>query len=151
MSHDVVISLIKFAYYFAILIWCILLLLILFGIIKKKWDLVKRIGKYLVNSVVFFIAYAFYLEVALLVKPPVSEPLLKSWINDRVLYNLLVSIIVAIILFAINYGFYKKVESRKYKVDLYILTIFDIVVLLVGAWLAGQDAYYGFLEELNRR
>jgi hypothetical protein len=59
-------------------------------------------------------------------------------------------LIAVVLLFGINFFFYKKIEEHNYKVDLWILGISDAVILITGAWLAGQDAYFGLLEEINR-
>ena len=112
--------------------------------------MVKRVSKYLVNSSVFLIAFVFYLDMALIVRPPVSEPQLKSWVNQHVVIYLCISVVATIILVGINFLFYKKVEKHRHRADLFILAGLDIIILLCGAWLSGQDAYYGLLQELNR-
>jgi len=134
----------------AFAVWVLLTLLLVTGIFSKRWAIVKRVSKYLVNSSVFLIAFAFYLDMALIVRPPVSEPQLKSWVNQHVVIYLCISVVATIILVGINFLFYKKVEKHRHRADLFILAGLDIIILLCGAWLSGQDAYYGLLQELNR-
>jgi hypothetical protein len=150
MNHNVTNLLVRLGAYFAYTVWIILVTLLLICLFGKKWHFVKRVSKYLLNSVVFIIAFAFILKLALIVRSPVSKIQLRGWVNQHIVNDLYTSLIAVVLLFGINFFFYKKIEEHNYKVDLWILGISDAVILITGAWLAGQDAYFGLLEEINR-
>lgn len=150
MRHELTSALLWFGYYTALAVWLLLTLLLIIGALKKHWDIVKRASKFLINSSVFLLAYSFYMDMAIIVKPPGSEPQLRKWVNQRVINYIYVSAIAVFILLAINFLFYKRVEKYKHKADQFILAVLDIMVLVCGAWLSGQDAYFGLLQELKR-
>src|SRR6476469_9345349 len=132
MSHENTTTLLRLGYYMAFAVWVLLTLLLVTGIFRKRWAMVKRVSKYLVNSSVFLIAFVFYLDMALIVRPPVSEPQLKSWVNQHVVIYLCISVVATIILVGINFLFYKKVEKHRHRADLFILAGLDIIILLCG-------------------
>ena len=150
MSQELTSTLLWFGYYIAFAVWLLLILLLIFGTLRKRWDLVKRSSKYLINSSVFLLAYSFYFDMAVIVRPPGSELQLRNWVTEHVISYLYISVIAVTILLAVNFLFYRKIEKRRHKADLFILAAFDIVILVCGAWLSGQDAYYGLLQEINR-
>lgn len=150
MNHSLTISLARLCFYFAITLWLALTLILFVSVVKRKWSLFKRTIKYLINSSAFLITFSFYLEMALVVRPPVEAEELLSWANQHVAKDLGISIFFIITFFILNYIFYTRIENRKHKIDLLFLAIADSLILTGGAWLAGQDAYYGLLEELHR-
>jgi hypothetical protein len=150
MNHEIIITLTRVFSYFTILVWILLGLLLLLNIFRKKWNAVKRVSKYLVNSIVFIIVFSFNLELALIVRAPVDKEHLQGWINKQVQSDIYISLNAVLVLLLINYFFYKKVDQDRHKYDLFFLALFDILVLLTGAWLSGQNAYFGLLEEINR-
>ena len=156
MNHQVTMTLGWFAYYFASTVWVVLLILLLKGLFKKEWNLVKRISKYIINSIVFLTGWMFYLELALIVKAPILVTKqayiksLKEWIWNYQFTDILISSLVVLILVGINLLFFYKIENKKHKVDLLILTLSAIVVLAFWIWFTGEDSYYGLLEERNR-
>jgi hypothetical protein len=150
MRHELTTSLLWFGYYMALAVWLLLILLLITGALRKRWDIVKRGSKFLINSSVFVLAYSFYIDMAVIVRPPGSEPLLRKWVNQHVTNYLYISVIAAIILLAVNLLFYKRIEKYRHKADVFILTLLDIIVMFSGAWLSGENAYYGLLQELNR-
>jgi hypothetical protein len=143
-------------FYLALIVWAILVVVLLTGLVKKKWLLVKRSLKYLINSIVFLIAWMFILELALVVRTPflstkqASIKELENWISRNQIENVYVALGTVLVLFGVNLLFYFKVEHKQNKRDLLILAISAIIVLAFGIELAGQNAYYGLLEEINR-
>jgi hypothetical protein len=150
MNHQLITTLLWLGYYTAFAVWLLLIVLLIISLLRKRWGTVKRASKFLINSVVFLFAYAFYLDMALIVRPPVSASQLKTWVNSHVLNYLYISVISIIVLLFVNYLFYKRLEKQRHRSDLFILAMLDVMILLCGAWLSGQDAYYGLLQELNR-
>ena len=156
MNHQLTNNLTWIGFYATWFVWGILLFTLLKGIMTKNWQLVKRIIKYIINSFVFIIAWMFFLEMALIVKPQIlstkqsSILALESWIHENQMEDIYTSIVVILILLGINLFFYFKIERKKNKKDLLILALFAIAVLSFGIWIAGQDAYSGMLEEINR-
>ena len=142
--------------YIVYAIWTILIVILLVALFKRNWTVVKRALKYIVNSIVFIIAWMFIIELALIVRPPFYETketssiALKSWVERYQINDIYIALTVIAILLVINLFFHFKVEKRTYNKDLFILTIFDSVVLSVGIWLTGQSAYYGLMQEINR-
>jgi RsiW-degrading membrane proteinase PrsW (M82 family) len=156
MNHQLTNNRTSIGFYATWVIWAILLTILLTGILKKNWQVVKRAIKYIINSIVFIIAWMFYLELALIVKPQIlstkqsSILALENWIRENQIEDIYTSIAVILILLSINLLFYYKIEHKKNKKDLLILALFAIAVLSFGIWLTGQDAYFGMLEEINR-
>lgn len=151
MNHPLTILLVNSTYYLAIITWVILALMLLVFSFRRQWAATKRVLKFAINSVVFIVILAFYMEMALVVLPPVGASKLYNWTAQHVLNDLTIALVITLLLFVINYFFYRKIENLNNKIDLLILFIIDATVLVYGAWLAGQDAYYGLLEEINRR
>ncbi|WP_206983761.1 hypothetical protein [Hymenobacter telluris] len=125
------------------------MVLLLFGLFKRRIELVKQTIKYLVNSLIFIVAWSFYFELAIIVRPPVTESL-EMWIDRHVTANIYISLSVTIVLFIVNLLFYSRIEKVGRKSDLLLLSILGCVILVVSAWVAGQYAYFGMLEELYR-
>lgn len=150
MTHYLTMFLIKVAFYAVVAIWFVLGVWLLVGLVTKKRKVIKRASKYLINSVVFLVAYTFYMELAIIVRPPVGVSELREWATQHLVADLWTAAATAGILLVINGFFYWKVESRTHKVDLLVLMVFDTLILTGGAWLASQDAYLGLLEEANR-
>ncbi|RYE12056.1 MAG: hypothetical protein EOP45_23555 [Sphingobacteriaceae bacterium] len=136
-------------------IWSILVVVLLIGLVTKNWILLKRTLKYFINSSVFIIAWMMFVELALVVRPHMtmtkesSIKVLKNWIIEAQIKDIYVALAAIIILFIINLLFYFKVEHTKFKRDLLILTITDSIILSLGIWLTGQEAYFGLLPEIN--
>ena len=86
----------------------------------------------------------------MVLKSPTDKEHLRAWINERIVQDFYISLIAVLILLGVNFVFYKYLEKRQHKFDLVWLALFDIAILSFAAWLAGQDAYFGLLEELNR-
>jgi hypothetical protein len=143
-------------FYLALIVWAVLIVTLLTGLVKRNWLLVKRIIKYLINSVVFFIAWMFILELALVVRTPflstkqASIKELENWISKNQIENVYFTLVAVLVLFGINLFFYFKIEHKQNRRDILILAISAIIVLVFGIELAGQNAYYGLLEEINR-
>ena len=151
MNHSLTILLVNSTFYLAIISWVILAFMLFALSFRRQWATVKRVLKFAINSVVFIVIFAFYLQMALVVLPPVGASELHNWTAQHVLNDLTIALVVVLLLFVINYFFYRKIENQRNKIDLLILFVTDAAVLVYGAWLAGQDAYYGLLEEINRR
>lgn len=136
-------------------IWSILVVVLLVGLVTKNWILLKRTLKYFINSLVFVIAWVMFMELALVVRPRMamtkesSIKALKNWIIEAQIKDIYVALAAIIILFIINLLFYFKIEHTKFKRDLFILTISDSIILSLGIWLTGQEAYFGLLPEIN--
>lgn len=150
MTHYLTMFLINVAFYVVVAIWFVLGIWLLVGLVTKKWEVIKRASKYLINSVVFLVTYIFYMELAVVVQPSARVLELREWATQHLVADLWTAAAIAAILLVMNWFFYCKVESRTHKVDLLVLTVFDTLVLTGGAWLASQDAYLGLLEEANR-
>ena len=156
MNFQLINNLLWTGAYLAYGVWIILAIALLTGLIKRKWSLVKRALKYIINSIVFIIAWMFILELALIVRPPIRETkqasiiALQNWIHNTQIEDIYGAFIVTILLLSINILFYYKVDNRSYKRDLLILTLSDITVLSLGIWLTGQHAYFGLMLEINR-
>ena len=141
--------------YIVYTVWAILFIALFVGLFNKNWTLFKRTLKYLTNSLVFIIAWTMILELALIVRPPISTTkeasikALKNWIIEKQIKDVYIALVTIIILFAINLLFYYKVEHKKFRKDLLILTLSDSIVLALGIWLTGQLAYIGLLQEIN--
>ena len=156
MNHQLTNNFTWIGAYAAFTVWTILVIILLTGLIKKNWQLVKRAFKYLLNSVVFIVAWMFFLELALVVRPPIlltkqdSINALENWISKNQIEDIYYGLTVTLILLVLNLFFYFRVEHKEHKMDLTILTLSAILVLSFGIWLAGQDAYFGLLEEINR-
>jgi uncharacterized membrane protein YoaT (DUF817 family) len=71
-------------------------------------------------------------------------------IATHLVKDIYVALFTVIVLFGINLFFHFKVEHKRHRKDLVILSLFDIFVLSLGIWLAGQSAYFGLLQEINR-
>ena len=156
MNHELTIKLIWIGYYLAWITWIALTIFLLIGLLRKDWFLVKRTLKYIINSVVFWVAFMFVLELELIVKAPIlatrqqSIAALQKWINHHQVVDVYYALVVLIILLSINLFFYYKLEQRRHKKDLIILSLGAIVILSFSIWLTGQDAYFGLLEEFDR-
>lgn len=140
-------------YYFSCTVWIALLLALAYGIIRKRWYLVKRFTKYAINSSVLLVGWSFYLELALIVRSPIlitkeaSLASLRNWIWSYQLKDIMISLVTTIILLGINFLFYYKVENKKHKSDLFVLTLSIISILAICIWFTGEDTYYGFLPK----
>lgn len=135
--------------------WAILLITLLISLLKKNWPLFKRTLKYLINSLVFVVVWLMILELALIVRPPLGKTkgasiqALENWVIHEQVEDVFVGLVAIIILLAINLFFYYKIEKKKFRTDLFILTLSDSIVLGLGIWLTGQLAYTGLLQEIN--
>ena len=142
--------------YIAYIIWTILSVVLLISLFKRKWELTKRTSKYLLNTVVFIIAFMFILELTLIVRPAIYETkeasaaALKSWVENYQVKDIYIALDTILILFGVNLFFYFKIEKKRHRKDLFVLTIFDAFILSAGIWLTGQDAYWGLMQEINR-
>lgn len=98
--------------YMAYIIWSILFSVLLFSLFKRNWELAKRTLKYLLNTIVFIIAFMFILELALIVRPAIyatkeaSAVALKSWIVNHQFKDIYSALTTILILFGINLFFY---------------------------------------------
>ena len=126
------------------------------ALFKRNWALVKRTLKYILNTIVFIIAFIFILELALIVRPAIYETkeassiALKSWIKNCQINHTYIALTVIAVMFVINLFFHFKIEKRAHRIDLIILTAFDAAILFIGIWLTGRSAYYGLMQEINR-
>jgi hypothetical protein len=149
-------ELIRMGSYIAYTIWAILSIVLLTSLFKRNWQLTKRTSKYLLNSVVFIIAFMFIVELSLFVRPPIYETkkasamALKSWVENYQVKDIYIALATTSILFGVNLFFYFKIEKKRHRKDLFLLTIFDAFILSAGIWLTGQDAYWGLMQEINR-
>lgn len=150
MNHSLTILLVNATFYLVIITWVILAFMLFVFSFRRQWAAIKRVLKFAINPVVFIVIFAFYIEMALVVLPPVGASELHNWTTQHVLNDLAIALVVVLLLIVINYFFYRKIENRSNKIDLLLLPVIDVAVLVYGAWLAGQDAYYGLLEEINR-
>ena len=150
MTHELSTLLATSLYFLAIICWLGLAMLLFWGLLKENGKLIKRAIKYLINSVVFFVAYFFYMTFAIHDKPPVPTAQLREWANDILLQQLLISCFVAVLLLVVNFVFYRKLEAPRRKAELGLLFVGDTLVMVGGAWVASQDGYLGLLEEAAR-
>jgi len=156
MDYQLTNDLLSAGAYIAYVIWAILTIVLLIALFKRNWTLLKRTLKYILNTIVLIIAWMFIMELALIVRPAIYETkeassiALKSWIENYQINDIYIALIVIVILFMINLFFHFKVEKRAHKKDLFVLTIFDAVILFIGVWLTGQSAFYGLMQEINR-
>ena len=156
MSHQLTMNLIWIGYYLAWIVWVALTVIFIVASVRKKWPLVKRTLKYVINSIVFIIAFSFIVELQVIVRPEIlptkqeSITALQKWIIERQVNDVYFAIAAITFLFAVNLFFYYKIESKKHRHDLSILTLTAVIILSVSIWLAGKDAYFGLLEEINR-
>lgn len=143
-------------YYLSWIVWILLLIALVYGTIRRKWDFVKRTIKYLINSSVFLIGWSFYLELALIVRSPIlitneaSVQSLKDWIWNYLYKDILISIVAIILLLGINLLFHYKVENRKYKSDPVLLAASAILILAFSILNTGEDTFFAFMQERNR-
>jgi len=144
------------SYYFSWTVCIFLFIGLVYGFIRRKWNVVKRFCKYAINSSVLLVGWSFYLELALIVRSPIlitkeaSLDSLRDWIWDYQFKDILTSLVTIFILLGINLLFYFKIENKKYKSDLFILTISAITILAIFIWFTGVDTYSGFIQERNR-
>ena len=144
-------------YFFSWTIWIALTIALAYGIIRRKWDWVKRLTKYAVNSAVFLVGWSFYLELALIVRSPIlitkqtSLESLRAWIWDHQFTDILISLITIVILLGINLLFYYKIESKRHKSDILVLTLSTVFILVACIWFTGEDTYSGFIQVRNRQ
>jgi prolipoprotein diacylglyceryltransferase len=150
MTHELSTLLANSFYCLSIICWIGLAMLLFWGLLKEDVELIKRAVKYLINSVVFFVVYVFYMTFAIYDKPPVPTAQLKEWANGILLQQLLISGFVAVILLVVNFMFYRKLESPQRRAKLGLLFVGDALVMAGGAWVASQDGYLGLLEEAAR-
>ena len=157
MDYQSINTLFWIAFYATHATWPVLFTVLFIALFKRKWNLLKRASKYLLNTSVLIFAWAFYMELALIVKAPIrktkeaSSIALKSWIKEHQTTDIYIALIVVLVLSAINLLFYFRVENKRHQEDLLILAIFDVFILTVSIWLMGQSAYVGLMQEINRR
>jgi len=155
MDYQLTSNLMWIGTYIAYIIWTILAIVLLISLVKRNWDLTKRTLKFILNSSVFIIALMFIFELALIVRPAIYETkqassvALKLWIKAYQIKDAYIALIVLAILVGINLLFHFKIEKGQHKKDLFILTVFDTLVLSFGIWLTGQSAYFGLMQEIN--
>jgi hypothetical protein len=156
MNYELTNTLIWIGVYTAYVIWTILAILLFTFLIRRKWVLLKRTLKYTLNTTVFLIAWMYIFELAIIVRPSIYKTkeetsiALQSWISKHQLNDVYFALTTILVLLAINLLFYFKVEYKKNKKDLLILTTFDTLILFAGIWLTGLSAYFGLMQEVNR-
>ena len=143
-------------YFISWTVWIVLVIILLYGAIKKDWKLVKRSAKYAINSIALFVGWSFYLELAVIVRSPIlitkeaSLESLREWIWNYQFKDILISLLTIIILLGINLVFYYKFENKKNKLDIILLPILVTIILAICIWYTGQDTLVGFIQERNR-
>jgi hypothetical protein len=156
MGYELINELTWIGVYIAYVTWTILGILLLIALMKRNWGSFKRTLKYVLNTVVFLIAMMFVLELALFVRPAIyttkeeTSLALKAWIRQYQLNDVYFALTAIVVLLATNLLFHFKVEHKQNRKDLFILTIFDTLILAAGIWLTGQSAYLGLMQEVNR-
>jgi hypothetical protein len=129
--------------------------LLLYGLAKRNWVLVKRILKYVINSSVLLLGWSFYLELALIVRSPIvitneaSIDSLKEWIWNHQFKDILISLTTIGILLGINLFFYFKVEKSNNKYDPILLIMISTIFLSYCIWVTGKDTFSAFTQIRN--
>jgi hypothetical protein len=134
----------------------VLLFYIVYLLIRKNYDRLKRVGLLLINYVVIWIvAIWIYISLAIIVQGPkgktreISMLILKQYAIRYFFEFCGWSILVALLLFVLNYFYQRAFLTVNYK-SLIFISVITIFVLVFASWLSAQSYYTGILIEVNR-
>ena len=156
MNNEFLNNLWPYSVLMAVILWAFLILRLVFGVIKKKTDIVKSTIKYLINTLLFLFDAYVYFSFFIVVQTPIGETrddsirMLNQWVKDDSLEWLYWGMAITLILAIFNYLYQIKIERIKSVSLIIILAILDLLIILYGIFLGSYTAIQGLTEEINR-
>ena len=156
MNNEFLNNLWPYSVLMAVILWAFLILRLVFGVIKKKTDIVKSTIKYLINTLLFLFDAYVYFSFFIVVQAPIGETrddsirMLNQWVKDDSLEWLYWGMAITLILAIFNYLYQIKIERIKSVSLIIILAILDLLIILYGIFLGSYTAIQGLTEEINR-
>lgn len=133
-----------------------LVLKILSGLFLKKSNVVKTWTKYLINTVSFLFVYAVYFSFFIVVQAPHGKTREESienlygWVKSESFEWVLWALLLTLILFFVNKLYQAKVEKIRDNRQLFLLALFDLIVMVYGIILGSYQAIFGLMGEIDR-
>lgn len=156
MTEETLITIFTLGQYSAVLIWTVLSFLIGYQIIKRNYSGLKISSLYLVNTIIFVLAYGLVLKLALIVKAPIESTKEKSietlrnqadsFLSNFILFALLTTCILSI-LNIIYLKYFSKTNMLKHTLTLLCT---DLTILLLASYISTEWYYNGLLLEIYR-
>ncbi len=156
MTYELISKIWAYSVVTAVLIWTVLFSVLLFGLVKKRWGIIKTSIKYIVNTISFFFAYAVYISFFLVVQAPhgktkdESIKMLNDWVYQESLDWFLWALLLTFFLALFNTIYQFRIERTKDNRQIIMLTISSFLIMTFGIFLGSYNAILGLTEEINR-
>lgn len=143
-------------HYLAFASWAVLATLAVRYLIKKDWTRFKITLLYILNSLVFLVAWWMCMGLALIVVTPIEDTREHSvdivWNEANRYFSDYVQLsVVALLIFtALNVVYMRYVVRRSVLHHSVILFLTDSFVLFSGVYLSVGSYYAGMLQEIDR-
>lgn len=140
----------------AVLIWAVLLSRLVFGLVKRRKEIVRTSIKYIVNTITFLFAYAVYFSFFIVVQVPHgmtkddSIRMLNDWVGKEAMQWCLWGLLLMMVLAIFNVVYQLKIEKIKGNVEIILLAILSMLIMTFGIFLGSYNAILGLTEEINR-
>ncbi|WP_133259723.1 hypothetical protein [Pseudochryseolinea flava] len=140
----------------AVAIWTVLALRLLYGLVKRKADVIKETIKYILNTVSFLFVYAVYSSFSIVVRAPHGKTkddsikMLNDWVRQESFDWSLSALLLTALLILFNIVYQLKVEKVKDNGQIILLTISSGLIMAFGIFLGSSNALVGLTEEINR-
>jgi hypothetical protein len=156
MTYELVNELWGYGVQTAVLIWAVLFLRLLFGLVKRRQEIIKATIKYVINTISFLFAYVVYLSFFIVVQAPrgktkdESIKMLNDWITQESFDWSLWALLLTVSLTLFNVFFQLKIEKTKDNRQIIVLTILNLLIMTSGIFLGSYNALIGLTWEINR-
>jgi hypothetical protein len=135
----------------------LLLSKVVYGLLTKNSGQTKRVGKYIINTIVCFIfSFYAYMDYALWVNAPRGQTedesflLLNEEIMSRVTEQFLYALLWIVVLVAFNILYQLRVERIREIKPIIILALVDFLIMLTTITIGAYTAYIDLSGEISR-
>lgn len=156
MTYDLINKLWEFSVLAAVAIWTVLALRLLYGLVKRKGNIIKETIKYILNTVSFLFVYAVYFSFFIVVQAPHGKTkddsikMLNDWVRQESFDWFLWALLLTALLVLFNIVYQLRIEKIKDSKQVILLTISNGLIMGFGIFLGSSNALVGLTEEINR-
>jgi hypothetical protein len=135
--------------------WTALILRLVYGLVKRKGDVIKETIKYILNTCSFLFVYVYF-SFFIVVQAPHGETkddsikMLNDWVRQESFDWSLWALLVTAVLVLFNIVYQLRIEKIRDNRQVILLTISNGLIMGFGIFLGSSNALIGLTEEINR-